>query len=138
MKHTRHIIAIISILLLASCDRKGDENGALDGMWQLTEWRNETGQVVADQNAGIYYSFQLKLMKVQVPFSTACYLSHFVHQDDELIVGQPTHWPTDSIYSLSELTKYGVPADGHFHVDALSSSRLVLSSETGRLSFRKY
>ena len=41
--------------------------------------------------------------------------------------------------SLSDLSRFGVPADGRFRIQVLNEDRLVLSSaDTLTLVFRKY
>ena len=44
MKKISTKICAICILcaLCVACEMKWDKNGDLDGMWQLTEWRNTT------------------------------------------------------------------------------------------------
>jgi len=46
------------VLFMTSCD-KWDCNGDLDGMWQLTEWRDKDNNVKATKEDMIFYSFQL-------------------------------------------------------------------------------
>ena len=51
---------------LFSCD-KLDENGAFDGNWQLTEWRdNATNHVLADRyTKRIYYAVKLNIIQMR-------------------------------------------------------------------------
>ena len=135
-----HCILLILLTSLSSCDEwKWDENGDLDGMWQMTEWRDKaTGNIIATNEDGIYYSFQLKLMKFQQTSSDTYHLSYFTHAGNQLIVGKTIVWPDDEECPLTDLVQYGVPADGRFNIDALSKSRMQLSTDDVKLTFRKY
>ena len=44
----------------------------------------------------------------------------------------------DSLVSLTDLARYGVPADGRFHIDVLTNDLMVLTSSEGTINFRKY
>ena len=46
--------------VMTGCD-KWDCNGDLDGMWQLTEWRDKNNVVKATKQDMIFYSFQLQM-----------------------------------------------------------------------------
>ena len=143
MKKATHIIHCILLILLtslSSCDEwKWDENGDLDGMWQMTEWRDKaTGNIIATNEDGIYYSFQLKLMKFQQTGSDTYHLSYFTHAGNQLIVGKTIVWPDDEECPLTDLAQYGVPSNGLFNIDALSKKRMQLSTDDAKLTFRKY
>ncbi len=129
------LMATAAIACLLACENKRDTNGDLGGMWQLTEWRRDT--VVATNEDGIYYHFQLQLMKLQ-KLGQGYHLARFAHTGDSLIVGEVYSQPFDSVVGRDELRIYGVPEDGKFHIDALTDSRMVLSGAEGTLTFRKY
>ncbi len=135
MKRLFLITTVLCCLL--SCENKRDHNGDLGGMWQLLEWRKDT-TVVATNEDGIYYHFQLKLMELRHLGDDYYYLARFTHTHDSLIVDEVYSQPFDSIVSISDLKDFGVPADGRFHIDALSDSHMILSSEEGSMRFRKY
>ncbi len=138
MKRTHHIIiSLLAILLTATGCDKHDDNGDLGGMWQLTLWTDGQGDTLATNETDIYYYFQLRLMKVERKGDTY-YLARFNHSGDSLVVGEVYSQPFDSIVGIDLLAPYGVPADGRFHVDGLSSSHMQLSGGTGTLRFRKY
>lgn len=143
MKVKNSALYIINILLcifvLSSCDSKWDENGKLDGMWQLTEWRDLTADtIVATNQDGIYYCVQLKLIKLQRRGHDDYHLSAFSHEGNSLTIGRTTAWPADTVAPMADLIRYGVPADGRFNISQLTSSRLVLSTAKSVLTFRKY
>ena len=125
-------------MLISSCEVKWDQNGDLDGMWQMTEWRDNTGTILATKEQGYYFCFQLQLLKFQESGKGAHYLSYFTATHDSLIIGRTYEWPADSISPLSSLSKYGIPSDGRLHIDLLNSNHLILSSSEGILTFRKY
>ena len=138
MKHALHLI-LLAMPLLAACDRQLDENGHLDGMWQLTEFREAPADaVVSTRDDGLYISFQRHLVKFHEGGHEAYYLAHFTRQGDSLFVEQPVEWPSDELRPLTELQSYGIPANGRLLIRSLSSQHLVLSSPAGIASLRKY
>ena len=140
MKFLYYILCLVCCTLLFSSCKMADENGDLDGMWQLTEWRDKaTNQVIKTNANGLYYSFQKKVMMFQQAPQESHYLSHFTHTGNELVVGKTIFWPDETERPLTELTaKFGVPADGRFHIDVLTSTRMQLSTDAHVLQFRKY
>ena len=137
----------LSILFLSfftffwtACETKYDMNGDLDGMWQMLRWYDkQNAQEHTDKSKKIYYCVQLKLMKFQkaeAPMNY--YLAYFTHRNDSLILGKVVHYPTDSVCNFSALKTFGVPDNGKFSIDALSSERMVLSTDSIELTFRKY
>ncbi|MCD8301805.1 MAG: lipocalin-like domain-containing protein [Prevotellaceae bacterium] len=136
MKQAIIIVAVLACML--SCENKRDTNGDLGGMWQLTEWRDTADSLIATNEDGFYYHFQLQLMKIQHMGDGTYYLARFTHTADSLIVNEIYNRPDEEVVSLSDMKAYGIPADGRFHVDALSDSHMVLSGSEGTLVFRKY
>lgn len=134
-----HYTFYILFLLLSSCDMKWDKNGDLDGMWQMTEWRNTTkGTIEKTKLDAYYYCFQQDMITMQKIGSSGYYISHFCKQNDSLIIQRPVFWPKDSTCNISDLAPFGVPGHGRFHIDMLNSDHMVLSSDTAAISFRKY
>lgn len=141
MKKFLPLFLLISFAMSwTACDTKYDVNGDLDGMWQMLRWYDkQTAEVVADKQDGIYYCVQLKLMKFMKKGSPSnYYLAYFTYSKDSLVLGKIVHYPTDSVCQPDILESFGVPSDGRFHVDALSSERMVLSTDNVELTFRKY
>ena len=136
---TASIIIVMTIFL--SCD-KMDENGALDGNWQLTEWRDaETDSIIATRYTyKLYYTVKLNLIKFQdmghiaSPFC----LAYFRHKGDSLMIDRAFIRPDDTDIPLDSLGKYGCPADGKFTILKLTHDNMTLKSELGTLHFRKY
>ena len=130
---------MLLLTVFPACDRKTDENGDLDGMWQLTEWRDRTtNQVVKTKQDSIYYCVQLNLIKFQRGSRASHYLSYFTHTPEELTIGKTVFWPDDDVRPLGDLAPYGVAPDGRFHIDALTGSHMQLSTAENVLVFRKY
>ena len=132
---------MILLLALSACDNKRDHNGDLGGMWQLTEWRSPEGTTLATKADQIFYSVQLNLIRFRDYDDGTLgdyYLAYFRHTPDSLIVYRPVNYAKDSLVSLQDLARYGVPADGGFRIDALSHDMMILSSPTGTINFRKY
>lgn len=132
---------ILACLLLPSCENKRDNNGDLGGMWQMLEWRNADNQVVKDKRARIFYSVQLRLIRLRDYNDGGDYYQcYFRHTPDSLVIYRPTLYSAkDSLVSLDRLARFGVPSDGAFRIQALNSDRMVLtSSDTLTLVFRKY
>lgn len=132
---------ILLLLTLSACDNKRDHNGDLGGMWQLTEWRSPDGTTLATKEDQIFYSVQLNLIRFRDYDDGTWgdyYLAYFRHTPDSLIVYRPVNYAKDSLVSLHDLARYGVPADGRFHIDALNGDMMILSSPSGTINFRKY
>lgn len=123
----------------AACEMKWDKNGDLDGMWQLTEWRNTTkGTVEKTKADGLFFSVQQDMIRINKQSDEGYYLSLFTKRNDSLIIQSPVYWPKDSMCNISALAPFGVPGHGRFHIDMLTSENMVLSSDTAIISFRKY
>ena len=132
---------ILLLLALSACDNKRDHNGDLGGMWQLTEWRSPEGTTLATKADQIFYSVQLNLIRFRDYDDGTLgdyYLAYFRHTPDSLIVYRPVNYAKDSLVSLHDLARYGVPANGRFHIDALNGDMMILSSPSGTINFRKY
>lgn len=137
MKRILIYLAIVTLgIAFSSCENKRDDNGDLGGMWQLTQWTDANGETVATKYDGMFYCFQLKLMKVRQGGTE--YLARFSHQGDELVVTEAFAQPFDTPVELDQLAAFGVPADGRMHIDGLSDSHMQLTGSLGTLRFRKY
>lgn len=139
--HRLGVLLVALCLPLCSCENKRDHNGDLGGMWQLLEWRNAQNQVVKDKHSRIFYSVQLQLIRLRDYHDAGQYYQcYFRHTPDSLIIYRPTYYSAkDSLVSMSDLLRFGVPADGGFRILSLHSDRMVLTSaDTLTLVFRKY
>lgn len=139
------IIATILLVLTASCENKRDDSGTLGGMWQLIEWRAADGSVAYDKpDTTLYYKVRNNLLMLQeLPGESESYfLTYYRQTVDSIIINTEkifNNAERDTVcHNVSDLRKYGVPANGRLHIDALNSDKMVLSSEEGTLRFRKY
>ncbi len=129
------LFPILSIL--GGCENWHETAGDLAGMWQLTEWKDTDGKVIATKDDGIYYSFQLELMKLQ-KLGDYFYLLYYTHEGDYIILGNIYQRPNDNPVESSSIEYLGAPTEGKFHIDCLSGGKMILSSSKGTLQFRKY
>ncbi len=141
MKQYKHLF--ISLLLisatLVSCESQHENAGDLAGMWQLTLWTGKNYEdTLSTKSDGIYYCVQRNLMKFQQTNSSCYYLSYYRHTPDSLIIYHAMNYPGDTLVTLKDLATYGVPDDGKFLIQALTSDRMVLESSHAVLQFRKY
>ena len=132
------LFALLPMCLVGSCENWRETAGDIAGMWQLTEWRDASNNVIATKEAGLYYCFQLNLLKFQVANQGEHHLSYYTHTHDSLFLGKTIYWPGDSVCQHSDLAKFGVPADGRLRIDVLNDDKLQLSSAQGTLLFRRY
>jgi len=139
------IIATLLLVLTASCENKRDDSGTLGGMWQLIEWRAADGSVAYDKpDTTLYYKVRNNLLMLQeLPGESESYfLTYYRQTADSIIINTEkifNNAERDTVcHNVSDLRKYGVPANGRLHIDALTSDKMVLSSEEGTLRFRKY
>ena len=129
-------------IVVTGCDKK-DCNGDLDGMWQLTEWRDKDNLVKATKADMIFYSFQLQMAS----FRKLSDAKFFIRTSLKVNPGQiciyaPVEYVGnghDEIKPMSILSPVGVPEDGIFQIVVLTGSTMQLKT-TGQdvLTFRKY
>lgn len=139
-KLLRYCLTGLLVLLAGACETKYDQNGDLDGMWQMLRWEDTAdNRVHADKQDGIYYCFQLNLMKIWKSDNMQFYyLSKFTHKQDSLYIHEVYSYPGDSVRAIKDMAPYGVPSGGKFRIESLSSDKMTLSNGTTRLTFRKY
>lgn len=147
---THIIIFALCTAILCSCGNYRDNNGDLGGMWQMTMWQTRSQQteqidsVVATNETGIYYSINRHIIEFKcVSENFNEYgdrvFGTFRHTPDSLILYGFTYIaPHDSIPADEVLRRYGIPADGAFRINTLTSSRMVLSNTDNIITFRKY
>jgi len=150
MKTQKHFIqyCIVSLLFLAlytSCENKRDDSGTLGGMWQLVEWKAADGSVAYDKpDTTLYYKVRNNLLMLQeLPGESESYfLTYYRQTSDSIIINKDkifNNVERDTVFHpISDLRKYGIPANGRLHIDVLNSDKMVLSGEAGILRFRKY
>ena len=143
MKGKLYIFVFAAMLMaMTSCDKK-DCNGDLDGMWQLTEWRDKNDAVKATKEDMIFYSFQLQMASFRMQSDNIFFLRTMLEDSPECIrIYNPAEYAGnkhDMILPMSVLSVVGVPEDGIFWVQTLTSSTMVLKTNSQEtLTFRKY
>lgn len=125
----RELLLILwSLILLTGCG-KLPINGDLDGQWQILEIRYADDRIETPERA--YYCVQLHtitLRQVNGPNQTG----NMVYEGDQLSLDMP-------LSDVSDLRVFGLDDTKEtFTVTELSSSRLVLTSDYARISFRKF
>lgn len=132
------IVAISAILSINSCD-KLDCNGDLDGMWQMTQWKEKkTGNIRATNEDNIYYHVKLELMKMQKIGYPYVYLTTFHYTKDSIYIDKVYSQPFDSICTYDSLACFGVTNEGSFQINSLNSKHMELENDLYILNFRKY
>lgn len=122
------LLILWCLILLTGCG-KLPINGDLDGQWQILEIRYADGRIETPERA--YYCVQLHtitLRQVNGPNQTG----NMVYEGDQLSLDMP-------LSDASDLRVFGLDDTKEtFTVTELSSSRLVLTSDYARISFRKF
>lgn len=142
MKNKWLIILPFLMMVLAGCN-KWDCNGDLDGMWQMTEWRDSDGKVKATKEDMIFYSFQLQMASFRKQSDPVFFIRTSMNMEPELIrIFDPIIYKGnrhDEIQPMSILSAVGVPKEGILHVQTLTGSTMVLTTDNQEtLTFRKY
>ena len=140
MRKLAYIIATTLIAGLTSCDIEHIDNGHLDGLWKLQAIDSLSNQATVDMSgSSIAYAVQGNLLQLQ----PAAVFYRFEHQGDSLILHDPyinTFDKSEPLTDINKVRTFGInsiPREA-FHVDELSRSKMVLSSEYLRLHFEKY
>jgi len=137
------IILPFLLLALTACDKKWDCNGDLDGMWQLVEWKDKSGEVKATKEDMIFYSFQLQMASFRKQSEPVFFIRTSMKMEPEHIrIYDPIIYKGnrhDEIQPMSILSVVGVPEDGILRIQTLTGSTMVLTTNGEELlTFRKY
>ena len=140
MRKLAYIIATTLIAGFTSCDIEHIDNGHLDGLWRLQAIDSLSNQATVDMSgSSIAYAVQGNLLQLQL----ATIFYRVEHQGDSLILHDPyinTFDKSEPLTDINKVRPFGInsiPREA-FHVDELSRSKMVLSSEYLRLHFEKY
>ncbi len=149
-KHARiGLAAVMMLTLMSACQKYSDED--YEGHWQLTEIALADGTDAHNVKAdGIYWRMQLNVLQIistGIPIETnpGEVIAKFNVSDGVLHLYEIYHSEREADILITEaddaltLKPYGITAPTEdYHIDHLSSSSLVLTSATRRLSFRKF
>ena len=143
MKGKLYILILTVILMAVTSCEKRDCNGDLDGMWQLTEWRDKDNVVKATKDDMIFYSFQLQMASFHKLSDEQFFIRTMLEVAPERIrIYDPAEYVGDrhdEVQPMSNLSVVGVPEDGIFFIQTLTGSMMVLKTNgQDLLTFRKY
>ena len=130
------------LMVLTGCNKR-DCNGDLDGMWQLTEWRDKGNNVKATKDDMIFYSFQLQMASFRKDSDTKFFIRTMMeYSPEKILIYNPAEYvgnKHDETQPMSVLSVVGVPEDGVLWVQTLTGSAMVLKTNgQDVLTFRKY
>ena len=137
------LLLLFLLISFTGCEKKWDQNGDLDGMWQLVEWKDKDGKVKATKEDMIFYSFQLQMASFRKQSEPIFFIRTSMKMETELIrIYDPIIYKGnrhDEIQPMSILSAVGVPEDGIMRLQTLTGSKLVLrANNEDILTFRKY
>lgn len=143
MKGYFYILALTAVLMTMTGCNKWDCNGDLDGMWQMTEWRDKDGTVKATKEDMIFYSFQLQMASFRKENGERFFIRTMLEASPErILIYDPAEYvgnKHEEVKPMSVLSVVGVPEDGVLWVQTLTGSSMVLKTNTQDiLTFRKY
>lgn len=135
-------VAVVLTMVMTGCNKK-DCNGDLDGMWQLTEWRDKDNVVKATKQDMIFYSFQLQMacFRKQTGDNFNLQNTSLKVSPGQIYIYNPIVYSNghDNVQPMSVLSPFGVPEDGIFLIQVLTSSTMQLRTNgQDVLTFRKY
>lgn len=164
MKTLKQYFFLLFVVLSAlcgttSCDKLPD-NGDLDGMWQLMSVSSSDGETQNVKESQLYWSIRLRLVQYssQRSMDSHIYYSHFKKEGSILYLtdfckdAKYEHVDDDNEWIQPDeaevLHQWGIYPEGDpssekkvmviYHIDYLSSSKLILSNADGKLTFRKF
>ena len=143
MKGFFYILAFTTVLIAITSCNKWDCNGDLDGMWQMTEWRDKDGAVRATKEDMIFYSFQLQMASFRKESGEHFFIRTMLEASPErILIYDPAEYVGnghEQVQPMSVLSVVGIPGDGVLWVQTLTGSTMVLKTNTlDILTFRKY
>lgn len=139
------LMAALLLMLFNACDGfQVSDNGNLDGMWHLVEVDSLDNNVSADFTySGIYWSVQSDLLALDDKlFRYESCLMRFSCKDSRLRLFDPYLNNRDegdiTISDVAKLSPFGINAlDEAFAVETLTRKKMVLKSQSLRLTFKK-
>lgn len=159
MRHITKLLLLLTLLFTATCcTDKIPDNGPLDDMWQLMSVEQLPEGIVTDtKSRQVYWSIRSNLIQFNGIEYDRCY-GHFLHIGNNLkiydLCVESAHekeedndeWITyEQRYMLAPwgLTPEPDPdREGRlyqqFYIEQLDYSRMVLTTPTQRLTFRKF
>lgn len=139
--------------MLTSCELESSDNGDLDGFWHLESIDTlSTGGTCDYSQQRVFWGVQHKLISIThyELLGNRGYYARFLQTGDSLVLTKfyKNHWHQDygtdggdiPLTEMSDtLRQCGINhLEEHFHKDALSGSKMVLSNKEFRLRFTKF
>ena len=143
MKKVIHILILVLLAMAITGCNKKDCNGDLDGLWQLTQWRDKNNTVKATKEDMIFYAFQLQMASFRKLSGEDFFMrSSLKVSPEQICIYNPIEYlgnGHDEIKPMSILSPVGVPEDGIFWILVLDDSTMELKTNNDDvLIFRKY
>jgi hypothetical protein len=143
-------LAIACSTTLASCTLETGGNGKLDGFWHLVSIDTLSNGNVSDlSESRVFWGVEGKLINVKnIDTNSGGFYFRFAQTSDSLVLKEPyaNHWHEDGtteggdipVTDASVVVPYGINGlEDHFLIEALSSGKMILKSNTLRLKFKK-
>ena len=137
-------IAVVCLAVCYACDLETSGNGDLDGMWHLRSVDTlYTGGYTDLSGEKLYWEVQgdLLILDDKSDYYESIVM-YFDHSDDTLRLYSPYIYKRTEgdpeIESVDQLRPYGVNStDESFFIEKLSGSRMILSTDSLQLNFKK-
>lgn len=138
------ILAFTAIFAMSSCTLETSDNGDLDGFWHLTRVDTiATGGVCDMSGKRVFWGIQMNLLNTaDYDKSGSGYWLRFRDENSILRVYDP--YTNDrgkgdvKVEDPTHLAPFGInQLDESFKIESLSGSRMTLSTDELRLSFKK-
>lgn len=137
-------VAMMCLAMVAACDMETSGNGDLDGLWHLRGVDTLATGGYADLSGNkIYWAVQGDLLILDDKSDTyESIVMYFDHSGDTLRLYSPYIYDRSDgdpeIENIDQLRPYGVNStDESFFIERLSGSRMILSTDTLQLNFKK-
>ena len=143
------ILASILIVSLSACESYLI-NGILDGMWQLQSIERNNPDTIFQNQGDLFYSFQRHTVVIgdyNNPhelighLKNEQYVSLFEYNGDSISMGDFRYYygREDIVVPLDSLKRFGLyDKYTSFHIEELTTKRLVLRSDSALITMRKY
>ncbi len=140
------IVALLTIVLLSSCDLESSDNGKLDGFWHLATVDSLAVQTHADmRDKRIFWSFQHNLLELADRdfVHSPIFMRFELIGTDTLRVNRPRFDNREEgdpeIDYEARLYPFGVNMlDELFVIEKLTRNKMILRSNVLRLFFEKF
>lgn len=144
----------VCLPMLSACEMEKSSNGDLDGFWHLEAVDTlATGGTCDYSERKVFWGVQHKLVAVRnfaEDSPSLGFYFRFSQTGDSLILSSPyaNHWhegdgeqggdiPVEEV--TDEMRSYGINLlEEHYHKEALSGSKMILSTSKLRLRFKKF